>query len=75
MLRSFRLSPTGRQLLYVAPVPETLGVIGKEQNDTFVLPIDGGRGARPAAARKLAERGRFSWSPDGTQLLFAKGNG
>ena len=55
-------------------MPETLGVIGKEQNDTFVLPIDLTRGARAAAARKLAERGRFSWSPDGEQLLFSKGN-
>jgi dipeptidyl aminopeptidase/acylaminoacyl peptidase len=72
VLRSFRLSPTARHLTYVAPVPETLGVIGKEQNDTFVLPIDLHPGAAPAAAVKLAERGRFSWSPDGTQLLFAK---
>src|SRR5206468_9048642 len=30
VLRSFRLSPSGRQLLYVAPDPATLGVIGKE---------------------------------------------
>jgi dipeptidyl aminopeptidase/acylaminoacyl peptidase len=72
VLRSFRLSPTGRQLLYVAPDMATLGVIGKEQNDTFVLPIDMTMGARPAAARKLAERGRISWSPDGGQLLFMK---
>jgi dipeptidyl aminopeptidase/acylaminoacyl peptidase len=70
VLRSFRLSPTGRDVLFVSPDPATLGVIGKEQNDTFVLPITG---ARPAAARKLSERGRFTWSPDGTHLLFAKG--
>src|SRR6266571_4487622 len=70
VLRSFRLSPTGRDLLFVSPDPATLGVIGKEQNDTFVLPI---AGARPAGARKLSERGRFTWSPDGTHLLFAKG--
>jgi dipeptidyl aminopeptidase/acylaminoacyl peptidase len=74
VLRSYRLSPTGRQLLYVAPAPETLGVIGKEQTDTFILPVELGRGVRAAAARKLAERGRFSWSPDGTQLLFSKGS-
>jgi dipeptidyl aminopeptidase/acylaminoacyl peptidase len=74
VLRSFRVSPSGRQILYVAPVPETLGVIGKEQNDTFVLPIEAASGARAAAARKLGERGRFSWSPDGTLLLFSKGN-
>jgi dipeptidyl aminopeptidase/acylaminoacyl peptidase len=74
VLRSFRLSPTGRHAVYVAPVPETLGVIGKEQNDTFVLPIDLAAGtAPPGTAVKLAERGRFSWSPDGTQLLFVKG--
>ena len=73
MLRSFRLSPTGRQVLYVSPVPETLGVIGKEQNDTFVLPIDLAAGARPGVARKLTERGRFAWSPDGARLTFSKG--
>jgi dipeptidyl aminopeptidase/acylaminoacyl peptidase len=70
VLRSFRLSPTGRDLLFVSPDPATLGVIGREQNDTFVLPI---AGARPATARKLSERGRFTWSPDGTRVLFAKG--
>jgi dipeptidyl aminopeptidase/acylaminoacyl peptidase len=71
VLRSFQVSPTGRELLYVAPVPETLGVIGKEQSDAFVLPIDLTNAPRPAA-RKLAERGRFSWAPDGRELLFAK---
>jgi dipeptidyl aminopeptidase/acylaminoacyl peptidase len=72
VLRSFRLSPAGRHVLYVAPVPETLGVIGKEQNDAFVLPIDLRPGAAPSAAVKLAERGRFSWSADGAQLTFVK---
>ena len=72
VLRSFRLSPTGRQVLYVSPDPETLGVIGKEQNDTFVLPIDRAPGARPGVTRKLAERGRVAWSPDGTRLTFSK---
>jgi dipeptidyl aminopeptidase/acylaminoacyl peptidase len=72
VMRSFRLSPTGRQAIYVAPVPETLGVIGKEQNDTFVMRIDLAPGASPATPVKLAERGRFSWSPDGTQVLFVK---
>src|SRR5262245_42659255 len=70
VLRSFRLSPTGRDLLFVAPDPATLGVIGKEQNDTFVLSI---AGTRPATPRRLTERGRFSWAPDGTRLLFTKG--
>jgi len=69
VLRSFRISPKGDYLSYVAPVPETLGVIGKEQNDTFVLPIESGR---VSAARKLTERGRFTWAPDGSALLFAK---
>src|SRR4030095_13467531 len=39
VLRSFRLSPTGRALLYVSPDPATLGVIGKEQDDTFILSV------------------------------------
>lgn len=70
VLRSFRLSPTGRELMYVSPVPETLGVIGKEQNETFVLRLDGATAAEP---RRLTERARFSWSPDGGKLLFSKG--
>src|SRR5262249_20441017 len=69
VLRSFRLSPTGRDLLFVSPDLTTLGVIGKEQNDTFVVPV---AGARPAAARKMSERGRYAWSPDGSHLLFSK---
>jgi len=70
VLRSFRLSPTGRDVLFVSPDPATLGVIGKEQNDTFIVPT---AGARPATPRKMAERGRLTWSPDGTHLLFARG--
>ena len=70
VLRSFRLSPTGRDVLFVSPDPATLGVVGKEQNDAFVLPI---AGARPTMPRKLADRGRFTWAPDGAHLLFAKG--
>jgi len=63
VVRSFRLSPNGRAVLYVSPDPQTLGVIGKEQNDTFVLPV-GASGAGPGVARKLTERGRMAWSPD-----------
>src|SRR5258706_586528 len=73
VLRSFRLSPSGAHVLYVAPDPATLGIIGKEQNDTFVLPVNLASGSKPAAARKLADRGRYSWSPDGKQLVFTKG--
>ena len=72
-LRSFKLSPDGMHLLYVAPDPATLGVIGKEQNDTFVLPLDLKPGAKPGAARKLNDRGRYWWSPDGKQLLSMRG--
>ena len=32
----------------------------------------GSPGARPATPRRLADRGRFTWAPDGTHLLFAK---
>jgi dipeptidyl aminopeptidase/acylaminoacyl peptidase len=71
-LRSFKLSPDGTHVLYVAPDPATLGVIGKEQNDTFVLLVDLKPGAKAAAARKLAERGRYWWSPDGKQLVTTR---
>jgi dipeptidyl aminopeptidase/acylaminoacyl peptidase len=75
VLRSFQVSPTGRHVIYVAPAPETLGVIGKEQNDTFVLSIETAGGARREARKpawKLADRSRFSWAPDGEHLLFVK---
>jgi dipeptidyl aminopeptidase/acylaminoacyl peptidase len=72
VLRSFQLSPTGRHLLYVAPAPETLGVIGKEQNDAFVLQVPAA-GTSATPARKLSERGRFSWLPDGERISFVRG--
>lgn len=72
VLRSFQLSPTGGHVLYVSPSPETLGVFGKEQNDTYVLAVPAA-GATAAPATKLAERGRFSWTPDGKQLSLVRG--
>jgi dipeptidyl aminopeptidase/acylaminoacyl peptidase len=72
VLRSFQLSPAGQHILYVAPSPETLGVIGKEQNDTFVLTVPAA-GAALSPARKLTERGRFSWAPAGERIAFVRG--
>jgi dipeptidyl aminopeptidase/acylaminoacyl peptidase len=72
VLRSFQVSPSGQHVLYVAPSPETLGVIGKEQNDTFVMRVPAS-GTAASPARKLTERGRFSWAPDGEQLAFVRG--
>ncbi len=72
ILRSFQMSPAGRHILYVAPSPETLGVIGKEQNDTFVLTVPG-TATTSQPARKLTERGRFSWWPDGERMSYVRG--
>jgi dipeptidyl aminopeptidase/acylaminoacyl peptidase len=72
ILRSFQLSPSGRYVLYVAPSPETLGIIGKEQNDSFVLTVTTG-GTASAPARKLTERGRFSWWTDGDRISYVRG--
>lgn len=69
LLRSFRLSPAGEQFLYVVPSPDTFGVIGKERNETFVMPLAGG------PARKVLEGkepGPFSWSPDGRRIVYRK---
>lgn len=71
VLRSFQVSPTGRHVLFVAPSTETLGVIGKEQNDTFVLPISAGSGVSPAPW-KLPERGRISWTANGEHLQVVR---
>jgi dipeptidyl aminopeptidase/acylaminoacyl peptidase len=71
VLRSFQVSPSSQHILYVAPSPETLGIIGKEQNDTFVLTVPPA-GTAPSPARKLTERGRFSWASEGERLAFVR---
>lgn len=66
-LRSFRVSPDGRNLIYTFPSPETFAVIRKERNETFVVPISGGT---PKKVLPSKEGGRYTWSPDGKYLLF-----
>ena len=67
VLRSYRLSPDRRMVLFVSPTAESLGVIGKERNETFVVPVAGG-----VAPRRVDTSGeRLSWSPDG-RLVFAR---
>ena len=72
VLRSFQLSPTGRHILYVAPSPETLGIIGKEQNDTFVLTVPPPARARRRRASSPSAAG-FRGRPDGERLSFVSG--
>jgi dipeptidyl aminopeptidase/acylaminoacyl peptidase len=68
LLRSFQVSPKGDHVIYVVPSPETFGIIGKEQNDTFIVSTAGG------SARKVLpdEHAPLSWSPDGRSLLFSR---
>lgn len=68
VLRSFKLSPDSRHLIYTAPAKETLGIIGKERNESFVVSLDG---ELPAKPRKLPAVPQAGWSPDG-RLLFVK---
>jgi dipeptidyl aminopeptidase/acylaminoacyl peptidase len=67
VLRAFRLAPGGLHLTYTAPSPETLGVIGKERNETFLVALAGGQPRKLTAKNEGAS---FSWSPDGGTLLF-----
>jgi dipeptidyl aminopeptidase/acylaminoacyl peptidase len=68
LVRSFQLAPGGGNLLYVAPSPETFGIIGEETNETFLLSTKGGD-----TPKKTGEAGTsFSWSPDGRHLLFTR---
>jgi dipeptidyl aminopeptidase/acylaminoacyl peptidase len=68
VLRSFALSPVGGQLVYSVPTPETLGVIGKEKNATFLVSTAGG-----AASRVSPEDGvALSWSPGGRRLVYSR---
>ncbi len=67
VLRSFRLAPSGLHLIYAAPSPETLGVVGRERNETFLVALAGGQ-PRKLVAKNVGAN--FSWSPDGRKLLF-----
>ena len=62
--RQFTLAPGGDHLIFVVPSDETLGIVGGEVNETYLLPIDGG------LPIKIAEGGqRFRWSSDGSKLV------
>jgi dipeptidyl aminopeptidase/acylaminoacyl peptidase len=69
LLRSFQVSPKGDHLIYAVPSPDTFGVIGKEQNETFIVSTAGGphRKVLPDEPRV-----KVSWSPDGQSLLYSK---
>jgi len=67
LVRSFQLAPHGDNLIYEAPSQETYGIVGEETNETFVLAVDGSGGPR-----RVAEKSRLSWSPDGRYLLYAE---
>jgi dipeptidyl aminopeptidase/acylaminoacyl peptidase len=67
LIRSFQLSSDGRTVLYSIPEPETFGVIGKEKNETFRVPLNGG-----AAEKVPPEESRGDdrvWSPDRRHYL------
>ena len=68
-LRSFRVSPDGRNLIYTAPTPETFAIFRGEKNETFVMSLSGGK-VREVLSEKEAQR--FFWSPDGKDLLYLK---
>ncbi len=67
-LRSFRVSPNGRNLIYTAPSPETFGVVRGERSETFVIPLSGGTPKKVLLSK--GRGGRYTWSPDGKYLLF-----
>jgi hypothetical protein len=64
VLRQFSLAPGGRYLTFVEPTEETLGILGGEVNETFLVDIEG------RSPHKIGDPGqRFTWSPDGTKLV------
>jgi dipeptidyl aminopeptidase/acylaminoacyl peptidase len=67
LVRSFRLSKDGRSVLYSIPDPETFGVIGKERNETFRVPLTGG--ARERVSLEDARADERIWSPAGDHYL------
>jgi dipeptidyl aminopeptidase/acylaminoacyl peptidase len=69
LVRAFRVSAEGRDVIYVVPEPSTFGVIGKERNQTFqvALAVDGS--ASPPVSAPEAGPDRRIWSPDGSHYV------
>lgn len=64
VLRRFSVAPGGRYLTFVEPTGETLGIVGGEVNETFLVGIEGG------SPQNIGDAGqRFTWSPDGRKLV------
>ena len=71
-LRSLAISPDGRNALFRAVTPETLGHFRAEKIESWIVPLSGSGGPRPAASGK--EPRWLTFSPDGRELLYADAN-
>ena len=68
-LRSLAISPDGRNALFRAVTPETLGHFRAEKMESWIVPLSGG-GPRRAASG--SEPRWLAFSPDGKELLYAE---
>lgn len=64
VLRQFSVAPGRDFMIYTSPTAATLGIIGGEVNETYLVSLT------DFQTLKIAERGeRFAWSHDGSRLV------
>ena len=64
VLRQFSVAPGGDVVMFTKVSDASLGIIGGEVNETFLVTL------RDSRTLKISERGeRFTWSNDGTRLV------
>ncbi|NHA13730.1 S9 family peptidase [Thioalkalivibrio sp. XN279] len=64
---SAQLSPDGKRIAYLAPRDGVMNV--------WVAPLDDIAAAQPVTAEKVRPIRGYSWSPDGTQILYVQDKG
>ena len=69
-LRAFSLAPKGDRVSFSAVTEESFGLIGRQQQEVYIVPLDGSASPMPMPRDELEELSRTRFrSPDAKQLV------
>ena len=69
-LRAFSLAPKGDRVSFSAVTEESFGLIGRQQQEVYIVPLDGSASPMPMPRDELEELSRTRFrSPDAEQLV------
>ena len=69
-LRAFTIMPDGDRVSFSAVTEESFGLIGRQQQEVYIVPLDGSEEPRPMPRDELEALGRTRFrSPDGRHLV------